>query len=90
MLKLKNGIKYVEVWRRVCIITSVNMQRIFPSGRPEEVSNYAKKMIETLAGYMVALSLRLKYLGGFHIESAFKAFWKYGKYPRRTASFKKG
>jgi len=89
------GILEIEEWDKicggkVCIMASIDVQRIFPFGRPEEVSHYCKKVIETLASYDGGFIFAPEISWGIpliNIETAFKTFWKYGKYPKRYLDF---
>jgi len=85
------GVMKIEDWKyicggKVCIIASIDVQYIFPWGKPKEVRKYAEKMIETLGSYDGGLIFAPEIAWGIplvNIEVAFETFWKYGRYPRR-------
>jgi uroporphyrinogen-III decarboxylase len=85
------GVMKIEDWKYICggkvyIIASIDVQYIFPWGKPEKVRKYAEKMIETLGSYDGGLIFAPEIAWGIplvNIEVAFETFWKYGRYPRR-------
>lgn len=85
------GVMKIEDWEKicggkVCIISSIDVQHIFPWGKPEEVRQYAKKMIEALGSYDGGFIFAPEIAWGIppvNIEAAFETFWKYGRYQRR-------
>lgn len=67
---------------KMCILTDVDRQHLLPYGKPSEVKEYVRNMIETLAAPDGGLILRGSVESITPLENVkamYEAFWEYGK-----------